>query len=74
MIVTAYTKLIMDCHREEIANRLDLASNGYFATKPRQASPFSVPDDQFSLTPLVQPLAIGREVLDGHAGEILGAA
>lgn len=74
MIVTAYTRLVMDCHREELGNRLDIRTGGFFRTKRTIVLPESYRDESPQPMRLSQPLAVGRDALDLTAGEIRGAA
>lgn len=74
MIVTAYTRLVMDCHREEIGNRLDIRTGGFFRAKRNPILPESYRDEPLQPVRLAQPLSVGREALDLTAGEIRGAA
>jgi hypothetical protein len=74
MIVTSYTRLVIDCHREELNNRLNLATNGFLCSPARPRLPVSYRDDrQFRSAP-TQPLAVGPDALDLTPGEIRGTA
>lgn len=74
MIVTSYTRLVIDCHREELNNRLNLATRGLLCSPAKPKLPVSYRDDRPMRSASAQPLAIGRDALDLATGEIRGTA
>jgi hypothetical protein len=71
MIVTSYTRLVMDCHREECSNRFHLVTNGFFAKRARGEAP-----ESYRLQPSVvmMPLPVGRDALEMVKPETVGTA
>ena len=71
MITTSYTRLVVDCHREELSNRFHVRTNGFFSIRKRSETPesYRVPPVAFA-----KPLPIGREALDLKSSEVAGTA
>lgn len=71
MITTSYTRLVFDCHREELSNRFHLVTNGYFAARNEVKTPESY---RVAPSAVGQPLPIGRDALDLKSSEVAGTA
>ena len=72
MIVTAYTRLVINCHKEELGNRLELSSGGFFRQAPSPMIPEAYRERETGFALLHQPLAIGRDSVDLASGEVRG--